>query len=363
MRLRGVVPERVLVRGVNWLGDAVLSLPAVEALRRLWPQASIAVVAPRGLAPLWGMQASVDKVFSFGGGPRDGRAQGDLRLALSLRRQRWDVAVVLPNSFRSALLAALAGASVRVGFSTDGRRLLLTHPVPKGDTLRAGHQVEHYMALARALGYEGAAPPAGLEVPAELIRWADGALEGHLPAGRGRPVVAIHPGAAYGPAKRWFPERFAALARAAAGELDALVLVLGGPGEAPWAAEAASALPGRVVDFTGRTDVAELAALLGRCDLAVCNDSGPMHLAAAVGTPVVALFGSSEPAQTGPLGEGHRVLREPVACSPCFARTCPEKTDLYRCFELIGVERVLEEVAEGLSARLAEPSRPLRGRP
>jgi heptosyltransferase-2 len=357
------MPEKVLVRGLSWLGDAVLSLPAMEALKRLWPDAALTIVAPQGLAPLWLMQPSVDSVQAFGPARRNGRLMEDLGLAVRLRREKWDVAVVMPNSFRSALLPALAGVPRRVGFSTDGRRLLLTHPVAKSESLRAGHQVEHYMTLVRALGYEDPAPPARLAVSDDLLKWAEEALEDPLRAVPSRPVVGIHPGAAYGLAKRWFPERFLSVAEGAVRELDALVLLLGAEGEASWAAEAASASPGRVIDWTGRTDVAELAALLARCDLLVCNDSGPMHLAAAVGTSVVAIFGSSEPARTGPMGEGHRVLRESIHCSPCFARTCPEEENLYRCFELITVDRVLEAAAESLSVHLAEPLKPLRDRP
>lgn len=273
------------------------------------------------------------------------------------------MAVVFPNSFRSAALPALAGVPRRVGFSTDGRGWLLTEALPKSDALKGAHQVEHYMSLVRALGYEGPAPPIRLTVSPERLRWAEEAVESRLGPPERRPVVGIHPGAAYGPAKRWFPERFAAVAEEVVRELDALVLVFGGPDEAPWAAKAASAHPGRLSDCTGQTDAAELAALLSQCDLLVCNDSGPMHLAAAVGTPVVAVFGSSDPSLTGPSGPGHAVVREPVPCGPCFARTCPEKEAPYLCFELVGAERVLEVIAECLSARLAHPLRAKKGRP
>jgi ADP-heptose:LPS heptosyltransferase len=135
------------------------------------------------------------------------------------------------------------------------------------------------------------------------------------------------------------------------------VLVFGRVGEAPWAAKAASDRPDQVVDFTGRTDVAALAALLAQCDVVVCNDSGPMHLATAVGTPVVAVFGSSEPARTGPVGPDHVVVRHRVECSPCFARVCPLTESPYKCFELIGTERVVEAVAERLAVRSGEPGR------
>jgi heptosyltransferase-2 len=222
--------------------------------------------------------------------------------------------------------------------------------------------VEHYMALVRALGYEGPTPPVRLTVSPDRLRWAEETVEKLQTPGRSRPVVGIHPGATFGPAKRWFSERFAAVADGAARDLDALVLVLGAAGEAPWAAEAASAGNGQVLDMTGKTDVAALSALLAGCDVLVCNDSGPMHLAAAVGTPVVAVFGSSDPSQTGPAGSGHRVVREPVECSPCFARTCPLKEDQYQCFELIRATRVLEEVAESLSANLASALRSQGGR-
>lgn len=357
MTPRGGTPRTVLVRSVNWLGDAVLSLPAVEALRRHYPEATIAVVAPSGLAPLWSMQPTVDVVETFDAAPGFARLLEDLRLAGRLRRQRWELAVSFPNSFRSALLPALAGVPRRVGFATDGRHWLLTDRLAKTDDVRAAHHVDHYMGLVRALGYEGPPPPVRLCVDAERLGWAEALLEEHQPAGGRRPIVGIHPGATYGPAKRWFPDRFDAVARAAAFELGALVLVFGGAGEAPWAAEAASARRGQVLDFTGRTDVAALAALLARCDVVVCNDSGPMHMAAAVGTPVVAVFGSSDPDKTGPVGPDHVVVRMPLECSPCFARTCPLPVSPYECFELIGAEQVIEALAKRLAVRSAEPDR------
>lgn len=353
-------PERVLIRGVNWLGDAVMTLPALEALRRLWPHAALGVVAPEGLAPLWRMEPAVEAVEPFGPSGGFGRLLEDCRLASRLRKGRWEVAVVLPNSFHSALVPALGGIPRRVGFATDGRGWLLTDPLAKTESLKAHHQVEHYMALIRSLGYEGPTPPVRLRVSEEKLRWAEEALSGLGDGQGGRPLVGIHPGATYGPAKRWFPERFAAVAESTARELEARILVLGGPGEAPWADKLASALPGRVADWTGRTDVSELAALLARLDLLVCNDSGPMHLAAAVGTPVVAVFGSSEPSQTGPSGEGHLLVREPVECSPCFERTCPLKQDRYKCFELVSAARVSEAVAESLFRLGRTPSGAVR---
>jgi heptosyltransferase-2 len=309
------------------------------------------------------MQPGVDVVEAFEAAPGLAGLRDDFRLAGRLRRQRWDLAVVFPNSFRSALVPALAGVPRRVGFATDGRSWLLTDRLAKTDEVREAHQVDHYLRLIRALGYEGPSPPVRLAVDAGRLGWAGELLEHHQPSGGRRLVVGVHPGAAYGPAKRWFADRFAAVAEAVARDIGALVLVFGGAGEAPWAAEAASARPDQVLDWTCRTDVAALAALLAHCDLLVCNDSGPMHVAAAVGTPVLALFGSSDPARTGPVGPGHVVVREPVACSPCFARTCPLPASPYECFERIGVERVFEAVSDRLAVRSAESGRALGGRP
>ncbi|MDV2479621.1 MAG: lipopolysaccharide heptosyltransferase II [bacterium] len=359
MTRRAEEPRAVLVRSPNWLGDAVLSMPAVEAIRRLYPEATIGVLSPEGLAPLWAMQPMVDTVEAFGPTRGLARLWDDLRLAGRIRKERWELSVAFPNSFRSALLPAMAGVSRRVGFATDARRWLLTDRPSKTEELRADHQMDQYLRLIRDLGYDGPKPLVRLTVEPERLQWADALLNRQQPTGGRRPVVGIHPGATYGPAKRWFPERFAALAEAVANELGALVLVCGGSGEAPWAEDAAAARPGQLLDWTGRTDVAALAALLARCDVVVCNDSGPMHVAAAVGTPVVALFGSSDPARTGPVGPGHVVVREHVECSPCFARTCPLPGSKYVCFEPIGVERVLEAVAERLDVSYAESSQPL----
>ncbi|HYB74027.1 MAG TPA: lipopolysaccharide heptosyltransferase II [Candidatus Sulfotelmatobacter sp.] len=308
--------RRILVRAPTWLGDAVLSLPVLEGLRRTFPRAEVVVSAKPTVADLFALVPGLAAVVPDAGrGPR-----GLLATARRLRRERCDVAVALPNSFASALLARLAGVPHRVGYARDGRSPLLTAAVPVPAAAARWHQVDRYRALLGALGWdEGERRPA-LTVP-EAGDAAERLLAGIL-AAPGRPLVAVAPGASYGGAKRWAPERFAAAADRLARELGAAIAVVGSRGEAGEAAAVARRVAAPVVNLAGRTTLPELGAVLARCTVLLSNDSGAMHVAAAVGAPVVAVFGPTQPAATGPLGRA-AILRHPVACSPCRYRACP----------------------------------------
>lgn len=330
-------PRRVLVRAVNWLGDAVMTVPALKELRRLLPEARIDLVARAPVDALFAHAPYVDRVIRLARGARAlvALARGELR------RERYDLALVLPNSVSSALLPFLAGVRLRVGYG--GRALLLNRRVR--DRSAGMHQARRYLDLLTltglsALDYRDAAyvPDARLELALDLAATAKDVLERLSIADR-RPLVAIHAGAAFGPAKRWPPARFGELADALVRERGASVVLVGGPGEEALAAEVAGASRAPLTLAVGRTTVVELVALLAAADLVVANDSGPMHLAGALGRPLVAIFGSTDPVATGPVGPASVVVREPVPCSPCFARDCP--LGHLACLEGIAVDRVL----------------------
>jgi len=317
---------RRLVIAPNWIGDAVMSLPFLRALARAEPAGALAVLARRGPAAVYRAEGSAGEIL-----PRS----TFLAEALSLRRGRFDEAWLLPNSYRAALLARASGARRRIGYATEGRGWLLTDaPPPPPET---AHQLRDYDALLATRGIRPDPDPPRLPVPAASLARAHEALD----AARVPPAfAALAPGSAFAQSKRWPSERFAALADALAERgLPAAVLV--GPGEAELGARVANRARSRPAVLGADLDPVELAAILSLARVAITNDSGPMHLAGAVGTPVAAIFGPTDPGRTGPSGSPSRVLDRYVFCSPCFKTECPYG---HECMEEIGVEAVVRAV-------------------
>ncbi len=361
--------HKILVRGVNWLGDAVMSTPALERLREARPEAHISLLTPHKLAELWQQYPHVDAVLSFAG------HETVWHLARRLRQERFDLALVLPNSPRSALEVFLARIPQRIGFARPWRSWLLTRPVappaeavptrkrsaaeikrlldnPEAAAPRAipaaAHQLHHYLALAAALGASPAPLPPRISVTAEEVAATKSALLRDMPVGLA--WFGLNPGAEYGPAKRWPAERFIRAAIELQRRTGCGWLVFGGPKDQALAAEIVTGLRRAanpyVVNLAGKTTLRELCAALRFCRVLLTNDTGPMHLAAAVGTPVVALFGSTSPELTGPGLPGgpaapHALLRSVVGCAPCFRRRCPVD---FRCMSGIGVEQAVTAV-------------------
>jgi heptosyltransferase-2 len=295
---------RVIVRAPNHLGDVVLALPALRA-------AGADVLVRANLAPLLHLAGLAGRIIPF---------RGTIAAALALRAARYERGVLLPPSFSSALIFALGGVAARRGTDTDGRRALLTDPVSVGSLIGL-HRSTQYLRLVGAAVAEGTAVLPRLDIP--------------RPSHEGR-VVGVFPGG-NAPSRRWDPARFAELTRRLT-KRGNRVVVFGGPTERQLTARVAG---DAAVDLGGRTDLAQLAAGIASCDLLVTNDSGPLHLAAAVGTPTVSLWGAGDPMVTGPLGAGHRLLRHPeLDCVPCKKNDCPLVVDRYRCLTVITVDDV-----------------------
>jgi heptosyltransferase-2 len=337
--------RRILVRAVNWLGDAVLTLPALEALARRFPRAEIWLLAKPWVSGLFAGQPAVDRVIEYRTADLHRGVTGRQRLANSLRGEGFDLAVLFPNSLDAAMLAWLARIPRRVGYPTEGRRWLLTHPVPRVPTLPGRHQAERYLDIVRALGGNGAAS-LRLRVTAEA-RESAGKLLADLGAGPGDLCLALNPGAVYGGAKRWPVERFAAVADGLAERCGARILLLGSHRECSILDEVGARMRQSAIHLGGRTDLRTLVGLLERVRLLLTNDTGAMHVAAAVGTPVLAVFGPTDPQATGPLASHSRILREPVPCSPCLLRECPID---HRCMSRITVAQVLQAAVELLES-------------
>ncbi len=330
-------PRKILVRATNWVGDAVLSLPALEALHRRFPAAEIVVLAKPSVSELYWQHPALHRVKVYDPRKEHRGWQGFRKLTAELRSEQFDLAVLFQNAFHAAWIAYRARIPVRVGYATDGRGFWLTHPIPVPPPTHYLHQSYYYWQLLYRAGL--AEKPSLIEQIHLSLRpseknWAARYLKG-LGLSGPRFLVGLSPGASFGPAKRWLPSRFADLADRLIGALHADVLILGLPAERPLAEAIAQAMRHTPVILAGETSLRQWMALLSQLSLLLCNDSGSMHLAAALGVPVVALFGSTDAFATGPLGAHARVLQHHVACSPCGHRVCPID---FRCMNGLTVE-------------------------
>jgi lipopolysaccharide heptosyltransferase II len=320
-------PFRILVRAPNWLGDSVITVPTVRAMKAGRPDAHITVLAPEKIASVWKLVPEIDEVL-----PLD---PGSLLSAVRvIRRQRpFDVAVLFPNSLRTALEAWLAGIPRRVGFPGHRRRWLLNQIIseePRRGPIQ--HQVYRYLRMVREVGGPVAAPEVRKYLPRVKANGAPAKL-------------GLCPGAEYGPAKRWLPERFAEVALAVAQTRPVQWVLFGTAADQERGLAIEAALGAHCLNRIGKTTLEELAAELGQSALLLTNDTGTMHLATLIGIPVVAVFGSTEPRLTGPLGTGHAILRHQVECSPCFLRECPID---FRCMKAVTVDEVVAAVSREL---------------
>jgi len=327
-------PKKILIRSTNWIGDAIMTTPAVRTIRENFPAAEITLLAYPWVADIFTACPHVDRVMLYDKKGRHKGLAGMWRLGRELAAQRFDMAILLQNAFSAAVLALLAGIPVRAGYRRDGRGLLLTHGVAIRKSTRARHQVYYYQEMLKDLGLACSPQELFLSLPDSAMAWAGD----FLAAKAGRPVVGLNPGAAYGPAKRWPADRYAGLAKRLAEERGATLLVFGTPADAEAAAEIGAAAPGQVHDLTGKTTLAQAMALIGRCDAFVTNDSGLMHVAAAQKTPLVAIFGSTDAVATGPFSPKVEVVNKNLPCSPCLKTHCSQND--FACMLEIGVDEV-----------------------
>ncbi len=329
-------PSRIVVRAPNWLGDAVMALPAMAAVRRAFPDASLTIAAPASVAPVFEEETGIgsNRIVSLGPSAHESTtlASGD-----------FDTALLLPNSFRSAWNARRAGIRERWGYEGNFRTPVLTRVVarPSGTV----HQSAYYLSLVRGLGIPAVDEIPRIAVGEGTTRRAAELLAAH-DVRSDTPIVGFAPGAAYGHAKRWPPSRVAEVATRVWRERGAVSMLVGAAGDRDAGREIESTLPQdvRVLNLIGRTDLRLLGGLLARCSAFVSNDSGAMHLAAAIGVPVAAIFGPTDDRVTAPLGD-HDVLIHQVFCRPCMLRDCPID---HRCMKGITVTAVFDVV----SARL-----------
>jgi heptosyltransferase-2 len=317
-----------------------MALPAIRAVRKRFPEAEIAIVARPYVAEIYRDQDICNQLVAYDSNGSHTGFSGRERLAVELRAQKFDAALLLQNAFDAAWLAWRANIPERIGYARDGRSLLLTKPVPlpkRGEI--PAHEKFYYLELLRRAGWVDSIedePFIGLRVPEEKRRSADEFLgkSGVRPSVR---RIAIGAGASYGSAKCWLPSRFADVANRLQVETDAEVILIGTAAEASVSTAISAEMRRPPIDLTGKTAIADLPALLSQCHLFIGNDSGAMHVAAAVGLPVVAVFGPTDRLGTAPVTTKCTVVQQKPYCSPCFLRRCP--TD-HRCMTSISADMV-----------------------
>ncbi len=325
----------LLIRSVNWLGDVVMSLPGMYRLRQQLPEGiQCRVVCSRKLAPLWNCVPWVDDVVSFGGRRIDPQTAG------KLKELSPDVTVILPNSFGSAWDLCRARLPHRIGRRGRGRTLFLNHCLPEYRRTPGQddcHQARHYLEFATMCGSDAW----DTDCPALSTAPMDDRLRGLLPDGE-KPLLVVAPGAAYGPAKQWPTQHFRDVVDWWCGEIGRAVAI-GAPGEEEAAEESVAGIADATA-LAGKTSLAELCTILAEARCVVANDSGAMHLASALKRDGVALFGSTDPIATGPIGGRWIVLQYPVDCAPCLKRTCRREERQYECLREISAQDAIDSL-------------------
>ena len=312
-----------------------MSLPALRALRERFPGAKISILAKPWVADLYGREPFCDEIIPY--------TAPDLAskwaAAHSLAARNFDCAILLQNAFEAAAIAFAARIPERIGYARDGRGFLLTHPIPVPQPGEIPtHERFYYLELLRRAGIVSSIESGAIRLEGACAAREAG-LEGFRRLGWTQPVIGVSPGAAYGSAKRWLPERFAESANRLARELSASVGIFGSAAERALCEQVATAIDAPVRNFAGETSLREFIELAAACRVYLTNDSGAMHISSALGVPTIAIFGATNDVTTGPTGPLARVIREPVDCSPCLQRECPID---HRCMTRVSTAKVVE---------------------
>jgi heptosyltransferase-2 len=353
--------SRVVVRGTNWVGDAVMTVPALRQLRRLLPGAHITLATRPWAKELFADADFLDEMLIY-----DRRGPWSaVKQTAEWRRGNFDLAVLFPNAFEAALIPALARVPLRIGYATDGRGKLLTNPLRLPDWRNSKHEVFYYLniiaGLERALlGTEhvsSAVPDASLQISPGRQSEAIGLMRAQG-LRDGRAVVAICPGSINSRAKRWPAERYAELADRLIVDSNAQVILIGAPEELDISQEVSQRMVNKPIMMTCKTSLAQVTAVLSQVDLLITNDTGPAHIAAALGRPTLVIFGPTNPLTTRPFSTVAELVREPPDCAPCMLRDCPID---HRCMTAISPQMVLERARRlvGINAEPRQGSRPI----
>jgi len=322
-----------------------MTTPAVRAIRKQFTNTHVSLLAKPWVVPVFEDSEHIDRLLIYDDKGRHKGTFGKFRLARELKKYHFDAAILLQNAFEAALITFLAGIPIRIGYNTDVRQFLLTHAVSCTNEIKKKHQTDYYLDILRGIGMEEDSRDLYLRLnqrdrfQAEKIL-----LQAHLSIDD--TIVGINPGAAYGPAKQWPYDRFARLADRIQEFKESRVIIFGGPDDKSLGEKISQKMQYRPIDLSGKTSLGEAMALIERCDLFITNDSGLMHVAAALDVPLIGVFGSTNPITTGPLGQNSRIVQIPLECSPCLRPECPKGH--FDCMDQISVEMVFKVVKEML---------------
>jgi heptosyltransferase II len=359
VRRREIQPEhikRVVVRGVNWVGDAVMTIPALRELRRVLPHAHITLATRPWAEGLFADADFLDDLLIYDRRPRDIRAVA--RQTREWRSRRFDLALLFQNAFEAALIAVTARVPLRLGYATDGRSFLLTHALPLPDWRDERHEVFYYLNLVAGLerllsgssSVKDGEPQFDLNI-SEIRK--EQARKFLLNAGvrTDAPLIALCPGSTNSRAKRWPAERYASLADRFAAQTGANILLIGSADELEVSREVEKRMQERPIVLTGRTDLAEAVAILSLVDVLITNDTGPAHISAALKRPTLVIFGPTDPRTTRPFSPLAEIIRHPPECAPCMLRDCPID---HRCMTAITPDEVFTRAIALMKRDMAE---------
>jgi heptosyltransferase II len=344
--LRSSTPRNIIVRMPNWIGDLVMATPILSDLRKAYPDAHITAMCRSPICELLKEDPEIDELFCFSKASGFGRRAERRNIIEKLRKGNYDLGILLTHSFSSAWWFWLGKIRNRLGYECNGRRFLLTHSLPFPQNIQNQHLVVTYKMLLEPLGIPISETPPRLYLSQKELNDGRVLLRQHgIP--EGALVVGINPGATYGSAKCWLPDRFREVTERLLRDKDVYVIYFGDLATASLVKEICAGLTSRVVNVAGLTSLRELSSLISHCDVILTNDSGPMHIADAIGTPIVALFGSTSEVVTGPYRSGI-LIHKHVECSPCYQRTCPID---FRCMKKIEADEVYEAINKILNAK------------
>jgi len=330
--------KNILIRSTNWIGDAIITTPAIRAVHKNFPEAKISLLAQPWVAPIFYNNPYIDDILLYDIAGKHKGLSGIIRLRNELRKEKFDLAILLQNSFEAALISIWAGIPNRLGYNTDVRGLLLTHCIPLKPYLKRVHQIDYYLGLLKSVSLKSDSRQLTIVITDKERKHTEATLEQQGITSKDK-LIGINPGAVFGSAKRWFPERYAQLSLQLHAYSKSTIVIFGGPSEKALGQYIAQLMGNRCINFCCKTSLREAVALIERCQLFITNDSGLMHVAAALNIPQIAIFGSTDYVTTSPNSLNSQIIRSPVPCSPCLKSECP--TD-HRCMKNITVKMVYD---------------------
>jgi heptosyltransferase-2 len=322
-----------------------MTTPAIRAIRKRFPNSYVSLLAKPWVMPVFENSEHIDRLLIYDDKGRHKGIFGKFRLARDLKKYHFEAAILLQNAFEAALITFLARIPLRIGYNTDVRQLLLTHAVSCTNEIKKKHQTDYYLNIIRGLGMKEDNRELYLRLnQKDRFRAEKRLLEQHLSLDD--KIVGINPGATYGPAKQWPLDRYAHLADKIQAFTGGRIIIFGGPNDRNLGGNISQRMQHRPIDLSGKTSLGEAMALIERCDLFITNDSGLMHVAAALNVPLIAVFGSTNSITTGPLSQNSKIVQVPLECSPCLRPECPKGH--LNCMDQISVEMVFSDVKDML---------------